>query len=553
MYNDDTAGQPEFDGTARNSGRAIGLSLNSAETLALLLESAPVAIVTVDKAGHILFVNSRFLEMFGYRHDELIGQKLELLMPPRFRHIHVQHRTEYVANPRIRPMGSGLNLVARHKDGTEFPVEVGLSHIELQGELLVTASLINVAIRKDIADVFELRVEQRTREIERRRRVAAGLRDMLAVLNSNRSLDEILDYIVSQAIELLDNAGACAVYRLHELAGQFVIRASYGLPAEYVVQANLPLAEGAVGKALETRQPVAISDLRDVEHVAPGSRARREALLKSGYCAFLAVPLTIKDEVYGSLVLYYNKPVEFTAEAFDLALTFSDHAALAIENARLRTQVEHAAVLAERSRIARDLHDAVTQTLFSASLIAEVLPRLWRRDRSEAERRLGELRQLTRGALAEMRTLLLELRPSRLIDVALGDLLRQLAEAITGRTRVPIEIIVDGQCPLPPDRQVALYRIAQEALNNVAKHARAHQAEVKLCCRPERVELTVSDDGLGFNFEGVKPENLGLSIMHERAEAIGAKLDIQTQLGYGTRVVVVWEDIKKTQEASNNS
>ena len=204
-------------------------------------------------------------------------------------------------------------------------------------------------------------------------------------------------------------------------------------------------------------------------------------------------------------------------------------------------QVEQAAVAAERSRLARDLHDAVTQTLFSASLIAEVLPRLWDRAPDEGQRRLEELRQLTRGALAEMRTLLLELRPSRLTETALGDLLRQLTEAVSGRARVPITLKVEGQCRLPADVQVSLYRTAQEALNNIAKHAQASQATVSLYCRSDQVELIITDDGRGFTQKGVRPENLGLSIMHERAEAIGAKLKIDSQAEQGTRVVVVWE------------
>jgi signal transduction histidine kinase len=256
-----------------------------------------------------------------------------------------------------------------------------------------------------------------------------------------------------------------------------------------------------------------------------------------------------------------------------------------------RKQAEAAlqtAVAAERNRLARDLHDAVTQTLFSASLIAEVLPRLWERNPAEAERRLEELRQLTRGALAEMRTLLLELRPTALMEVELADLLRQLTEAITGRARVSVTLTVEGYHPLSPDVRVALYRIAQETLNNVAKHAGANQAVVNL--RYEEAEignvgatptggfadevprggfalarrgqpkapygqaqeshgppvlgvvLRISDDGRGFDPDQVSPESLGLGIMRERAEAIGATLKIESQVGQGTQVVVVWKD-----------
>ena len=252
------------------------------------------------------------------------------------------------------------------------------------------------------------------------------------------------------------------------------------------------------------------------------------------------MPLLVKDDIYGAIALYYCQPREFTREEMELAVAFGDQAALAIENARLRTQAERMAVAAERSRLARDLHDAVTQTLFSTCLIADVLPRLWERDQQEGRRRLDELRQLTRGALAEMRALLLELRPAALAEVELGELLRLLAEAISGRARVPISVTVDGRCVLPPDVQVAMYRIAQEALNNVARHANASQAAVSLCHRDNATELRISDDGRGFDPINVVPGHLGLSIMRERADTLGAALQIISQPGAGAQVAIIW-------------
>jgi signal transduction histidine kinase len=199
-------------------------------------------------------------------------------------------------------------------------------------------------------------------------------------------------------------------------------------------------------------------------------------------------------------------------------------------------------VAAERNRLARDLHDAVTQTLFSSSIIAEVLPRIWDRDPEEARRRLEELRELTRGALAEMRTLLLELRPSALVEARLADLLRQLAESITGRARVPVALEVEGECQLDAEVKVALYRIAQEALNNVAKHAGASAASMRLSCQPGQVELFVRDDGQGFDPASLPPNSLGLGIMRERAEAIGAALTIESRPGSGTQIEVLWRN-----------
>jgi signal transduction histidine kinase len=252
------------------------------------------------------------------------------------------------------------------------------------------------------------------------------------------------------------------------------------------------------------------------------------------------VPLVVKGAIYGNLILYYTAPRKFSPEEIELAMTVGDQAALAIENARLRTQVERAAVAAERNRIARDLHDSVTQTLFSATLITEVLPKVMRNNPVESERLLGELRQLTRGALAEMRTLLLELRPAALGDVEIDELLRQLTEGVIGRARMPITLAIECDCSLPPDVKTAYYHVAQEALNNVAKHARATQAQVFLQGDPHQVTLSISDDGRGFVLDEVTSEHLGLGIMRERAEDIDATLAIKSQVGVGTEVTITW-------------
>ena len=196
----------------------------------------------------------------------------------------------------------------------------------------------------------------------------------------------------------------------------------------------------------------------------------------------------------------------------------------------------------ERIRLARDLHDAVSQTLFSTSLIAEVLPRLWERNKDEGLQKLEEVRQLTRGALAEMRTLLFELRPAALADAELSDLLRQLSESVIGRARVPITLEVEGNCVVPTDVKIALYRIAQEALNNIAKHSGATRAQISLRCQPGQVSLDIIDNGHGFDITKTAPGSFGLGNMNERANQIGAVLKIDSKVGEGTEITVNWQD-----------
>jgi PAS domain S-box-containing protein len=208
----------------------------------------------------------------------------------------------------------------------------------------------------------------------------------------------------------------------------------------------------------------------------------------------------------------------------------------------LATKAVEEAITAERTRLAHDLHDAVTQTLFSASLIAEVLPEIWDMDQVEARKATEELRQLTRGALAEMRTLLLELRPGSLTQARFPDLLKQLSEAVIGRARLPVHLDLSGDYEMPAQVKVVFYRIAQESLNNIVKYARATQVEIQLrreCCD---VHLEIRDDGIGFDPSLVKPTSLGMHIMRERAEAIHAKIKVTSQPGKGTTISLDWNE-----------
>jgi nitrate/nitrite-specific signal transduction histidine kinase len=300
--------------------------------------------------------------------------------------------------------------------------------------------------------------------------------------------------------------------------------------------------EGIGGWVAATGQPLLVPDvMREPRYVwMRGSKTRSE----------LAVPITVKGQVFGVLDVQSDEPNAFDAADQAVLQTLAHQAAIAIENARLYEQARQVAVMEERNRLARDLHDAVTQTLFSASLISEALPELWEKDPAEARELLGELKRLSRGALAEMRTLLLELRPVAMIESNLVSLLRQLGEAVTGRTGLPVTVTVERTCALPADVHVALYRIAQEALNNVVKHANAHHVAVNLICThapggggredASGAELEVSDDGRGFDPRHIPPDRLGLGILRERAEAIGATLHIDSEPGAGTHIRVVW-------------
>ena len=153
---------------------------------------------------------------------------------------------------------------------------------------------------------------------------------------------------------------------------------------------------------------------------------------------------------------------------------------------------------------------------------------------------LEELRQLTRGALAEMRTMLLEMRPETLERADLRTLLTQLADAFVGRVRVPLDLHIRGDCELTHEVKLVFYRVAQEALNNIAKHSGARQVDVHVECQPGQMNLLIKDDGLGFDAGSITPDHLGIAIMRERANSVGADLKIDSQSGQGTTVELGW-------------
>jgi len=214
----------------------------------------------------------------------------------------------------------------------------------------------------------------------------------------------------------------------------------------------------------------------------------------------------------------------------------------------LRERVTADAVAEERNRLARDLHDAVSQSLFSASLISEALPEVLQSNPDSVESLLQKLRILSRGALAEMRNLLMELRPDALLDAPLKDLLEQLGQAATGREGFSASITAD-KCDLPDDVHIVFYRIAQESLNNIVKYAEANQVEISVRCKTNEVsgdliqaEILICDDGVGFDLADTPSERFGLKIMEERCAAVGAVLTIKSKPGDGTQVHAMWKE-----------
>ena len=412
---------------------------------------------------------------------------------------------------------------------------------------------------------LETQVRQRTSEIERRRQELEALYRADEELYRHLRLDEVLQALVDIAVNILQADKSSLSVWDDDRREKLVVRAARGFRSESLAQMTVAPGDGTtVGHVAATGEPAIVQDTR----VDPRFANRASITAAEGIRSSMNVPIKIGGELFGVFSVDYVQPHAFGSDEQRLYIALAQRAALPIQNAQLYEQAQELAVVEERSRLARDLHDAVTQTLFSASLIAEALPPIWENDRDEGRQLLAEMRRLSRGALAEMRALLLELRPAAVVEASLGDLLRQLAEAVTGRKDVSVTVTVEGECELPSDVHVALYRIAQEALNNAVKHAQASQVEIGLRCEtlipapstglrtgPSpwegegadrgrsgglRVRLCIGDDGCGFDPSRVPPDRLGLCIMRERAQAVGARLAIESEPGHGTQIAVVW-------------
>ena len=344
--------------------------------------------------------------------------------------------------------------------------------------------------------------QKRRREAEQRRQVAEGLRDILTTLNSNRPLDEILDYIVAQAGRLM-GADAGAVYRLKEREGPLVIQAARGLPVDQGKDLEVPLGQGGVGQVVLKRRPLVFSDLSLVlSDGNPSSPLRWRAFLAGvadRYRSSLAVPLLIKNEVYGGVELYYSAPREFSVEEVGLVVALADQAALAIETARLYAQADELARLQERQRIAQALHDTVAQILFSIGLETERCIRNPSLD-GEMGQRIQTIRRLVARSSEELRSAIFALHnPDLRGGHSLVQLIQDQVNDFQARSGIAATLIVPSELPsLPAPVGEAVYRTVREALSNVRKHARASAVVVSLHCDDGVLVVTVQDDGVGL-------------------------------------------------------
>jgi PAS domain S-box-containing protein len=475
-----------------------------------LLEFAPDAVVGVDVRGEIVLVNSRTQAMFGYSRDELLGNQIEMLVPEAVRDGHVAYRDGYFEAPRTRPMGAGIDLRARRKDGTEFPCEISLSTVATETGLMGLAA---------IRDITERRRDQD--ELRRAVRRLQAATDVALAVGGETDLDRVLETIVERGRALVE-------------ARALIILLREG--PDLVVAATAAVAGGLDPQVNSLRIPAHDSDevlLGRFSGAAFGAQESGQALL---------APLAFRGDPLGVVVALdrVGDPGRFDYEDQRLLEAFAASAATGVATARSmaeeRLQNTIDAAEQERSRWARELHDETLQALavlrmrLSSALREETADQLHDTGQAAVEQIDDEI--------VKLRRLITELRPASLDTIGLEAALQALAEQ-----HHQAKLQVDCDFELPPEEderptpvlETAVYRLVQEALNNVAKHSMARRADLSVRSSRGAIEIEVADNGVGFETNLVR-EGFGLVGMRERAALLGGTLEVVSNRGSGTRV-----------------
>lgn len=501
----------------------------------IIFEAASDGMIISDiETGRIVDANPAAIAMHGYTREEFIGLHFTAYIHPDSQRLFTDYANE------IQP-GSVFDVPAvhLHKDGSSFYVDVRRTSIPFQSRPCVLSIVRDVSERINAERLLYQRVELHTREQATLLEISQTLASALE-LKPGLILDQLRVLIEYTHAELFVLEGTAMV--------ALAVRGSQRLEETVPFRIRLEGPETLM-RLFNQHQPDRIADVWSSDPSAKFLRSLLDDqadLLLTGVHAWMWVPVAVKNRVIGSVGVAHVERDYFTAHHADLALTVANQAAITLVNAELYEHAQALAAMQERQRLAQNLHDAVNQSLFSAGLIADVLPRLWDRDQDEARKSLDDLRRLTRAAQAEMRALLAELRPSALTDTDLGDLLTLLGNALSGRINIPVKVTVAKEVILPAEVQVAFYRVCQEALNNVAKHSKASRVDIDLKHEGASIELHIRDNGKGYDTEQTFSGHYGLGMMRERAEAVGALLTTTSQPRHGTELVMHWT--KDTQK-----
>jgi signal transduction histidine kinase len=383
--------------------------------------------------------------------------------------------------------------------------------------------------RVAILESLERQVVDRTREITtlyELAEIAASSEDLQTGLD--QSLHKVLTAVGGEAgtIHMLDDAGT-----------KFEMVVCSGLPSEVKIELQAASIDDTFWRRIVERgEPVLQMDLQADVH-APS------ALQKSHLKSYIGAPIMARNNMLGIISIFHTSDHGPSLDEIGLLSMVSDQIGFAIDRANLRVQARLAAIDRERQRLARELHDSVTQSLYSLSFIAKASRNFAREGQwDRVEEYLLTVQETAQQALKEMRLLVYELMPASLEELGLVDVLQQRLNFVERRSGIDTKVIAEGHFDLPLRYQVSLYRIAEEALNNILKHAGATQVVVRLHESGNLVEMEIEDNGVGFDPEHTVG-GMGIANMYERAETLNGELRIESELDKGTKVKLVISEV----------
>ncbi len=482
--------------------------------------------------GLIVRANRGACQMHAYGSGELVGTPVSALLHP-------DSRREFSRQIEALLIRGPLRIGSRdvRADGSTFYAEWNVARLAFEEHDCWIGIVRDVTERMDAEKTLLQHVSARTRE-------------QAALLEMSQTLASTLEFQPGWVLEQLRKVveyNCAGFFGLQD--SELVLSAMRGAPElEQAEPIKVDLrGPDTLMQLFNAHRPVIIPDWRGESLQAKLLRSllqEKAAVLLEDMHSWMWVPLAVRKRIIGGIGLAHVASDYYTASHAALALSVANQAAISMVNAELYKSAQTLAALQERQRLAQNLHDAVNQSLFSAGLIAEVLPRILDQGPDVARQSLEELSRLTRGAMAEMRGLMAELRPATLADAELGELLRLLGNAFAGRTNVPTKISVTGEGSLPADVQVTIYRICQEAVTNIGKHADATNVSIGLVYEGRGIDLHIVDDGCGFDPSVIAAGHYGLNMMRERAQGIGARLTVTSVPGEGSEIRIQWpEDV----------
>lgn len=476
--------------------------------------------------GLIVEVNPAVCAMHGYTYDELIGRHPTLIIHPSQHHIFGEYLTAIQQGNPYQAQSIDVR-----RDGTALHVEVHGSTFTYKGKPHILGVVRDITERVQTYELLEQRVAERTREL-------STLLEVSHNVASTLELKPLLALVLDQLQTVVDYTGAT----IYLAEGEQLVLLGYRdpLPEDAEVEDRLAMSRmGIIWEQICAGECVRIDDTTSDTPLAHAYQAivgEELHTVLSYIRSWIGVPLILKDRVIGMLTLKHDTPNQFTEQHVRLALAVANQAAVAIENARLFEQAQGLAALMERQRLARELHDSVSQALYGIALGARTARTLLDRDPSRLAEPLDYVLSLAEAGLTEMRALIFALRPESLELEGLAAALSKQAASVRVRHGIDVEVKLCDEPELTIERKEALYRIAQEALHNIVKHAQASRVELALTHGDGSLVLSVRDNGQGFDPAQRFPGHLGLRSMRERVTKLGGRLTIESEPGHGTLI-----------------